>query len=228
MKAVIFDMDGVVIDTEPIIDKITKEFLEEQGFILSDQLIDKYRGTKSEYFWTRYKIQLGLPENIDFYIREVRNRYLLWFRNTSTLPIVSGVIELLRDLVKHGIKTALATSGSQIRMNLIIDKLALNNLFHVKISSADVKNAKPNPEIFLKAARRLQIPCESCVVIEDSENGVNAAKEANMVVIGFKGLQHNNQDLSHADAIIDDLKKLNTKNLFKLWKKNKSATNPKN
>ncbi|MFQ5632494.1 MAG: HAD family hydrolase [bacterium] len=134
-------------------------------------------------------------------------------RRYAELSPIPGVTELLEDLHNHGIKLALATSGSKVRMEAVLEILDLQTAFTATLSAEDVKNAKPGPEIFLKAAQRLDVSPESCVVIEESADGVTAAKQAGMFCIGYQGQAQVDQDLSEADWIVRDFSELTYKSI---------------
>lgn len=125
--------------------------------------------------------------------------------NLRPIPYIS---ELIVDLYKNNFSLALASSSPHEQINYILENLGIKRYFHSTISGEDVKEGKPHPEIFLKAARSVGIDPESCVVIEDSHNGVTAAKNANMKCIGYKNPNSGNQDLSNADITVLSLKKI--------------------
>ncbi len=206
MKAVLFDMDGVLIDSHSISTGLFRAAAASHGIEADTRDIAAWHGKSSRDFWRYFKERYRLPEAPGFYsssydVEEEQRRYM-------DLRPIDGVVDLLRELRGRRIKTALATSGRSVRMQRVIRQFALEWAFDVCLAVEDVKQAKPDPEIFLLAARRLQQKPRDCVVIEDSEHGVHAAKAAGMRCVGFAGLPHVQQNLSTADLIVDSFHKL--------------------
>jgi HAD superfamily hydrolase (TIGR01509 family) len=203
IKAVIFDMDGVISDSEPLMDSYFVNYFKNLNLEISKDILRRFRGVSSEHFWTKLKEMYDLPNPIDSYIQDFRYEYLEYLKSIDDLKPIDGVEELIVSIRQNGIHTALATSGSKVRMNTVLDLLKMQNCFEVKLSAQDVLNAKPDPELFFLAAKLLAANPEECIAIEDSINGVTAAKRAGMRCIGFKQNDDNDQDLSKADFIVN-------------------------
>jgi HAD superfamily hydrolase (TIGR01509 family) len=128
-----------------------------------------------------------------------------------------GIVELLEYLNKSDIKTALASSSSIEVINIFISKVGLGHYFQQTISGDSVKRGKPDPDIFIHAAKELQEEPEDCIVIEDSANGVKAAKLAGMKCVGFRNANSGDQDLTLADMVIDDFREVNLEIIVALY-----------
>jgi len=211
IKAVIFDMDGVIIDSEPIhfeSDKMTMKFYEKE---ISDEELNNYVGVSNQEMWgelrEKYKLIASIEELLEkqFYFKKS-------LIGNTKLETISGIRELLNDLKNSGIRIGLASSSSKEFIELILNNLEVKEYFEVIISGDDVQKSKPAPDIFLKAAKALNVEPMNCLVIEDSAHGVKAAKLANMKCIGFSNPNSGNQDLSLADAIVLSIKEIDHRN----------------
>lgn len=205
IQAVIFDMDGVLVDSEPLHIKAEKKTLSPYGIELSEKEINTYMGmgvkTMLQSLIKKYK--LSLTEDTLFRIHE--NNLIEQFQEAAVMPNAAKLIDFLID---NHIKMALASSSSRSLINLILKKLNLETVFDVVISGEEVANGKPFPDIFLKTAELLHLEPNQCMVIEDSNNGVTAAKNAGMICIGFQSPNSQKQDISQADHMVDDLIKI--------------------
>lgn len=133
-----------------------------------------------------------------------------------TLKSMLGLEELLKDLKSHKIKIALATSAPPANVKFTLGRTGLKKYFKVIIDAAGVKLGKPNPDIFLKAAKRLKVSAKNCIVFEDTFMGIDAAKRAKMKVVGV-ATSHKSGELKHTDLIIKDFSKVTLENLAKLF-----------
>jgi len=214
MPSVLFDMDGVVIDSQPVASRMMRETAARLGIPMSEEDFAAWAGLSGNQFWTLMRSRHNLPEPIEFYraaydVAEEIRRY-------ADLAPVEGAVELMDALAAAGVRLALATSGSARRMNAVLDLFGMQDRFAAKVCADDVAVSKPEPEIFLTAARRLGAPPARCVVIEDSTHGLEAARRAGMRTIGFTGCLTPGHDLSAADLVIDSLRKLDVATVRKL------------
>ncbi len=206
ISTVIFDMDGVIIDSEPIHLEIVQEMTGDLGLTIADAELQSYVGSSTLEMWAdivqRYHVN-RLPEKLT---DTTKMRIKKHYRSIKVLPAVPGVRELIKELHQSGKKLALASSSSMEQIEIVLQKLNLKSYFPDKVSGADLPKSKPDPMIFRKAADLTDSNPVQCLVIEDSYNGVTAAKAAGMTCIGFKNEHSGNQDLSKADLVIDDFK----------------------
>lgn len=215
MKAIIFDMDGVIIDSEPLHFEVERKLLEELGGVFDYDFHNTLVGTTDELMWSIFKEKFNLKLTIDEMMNLKKERFI---KEIHRVPLVKGVEDLISTLYSAGYTLALASSNNRRSVDKIIETFNLYKYLKFSISGDDVKKGKPNPEIFLKAAEIADIAVGKCLVIEDAKNGVLAAKAAGMKCIGYKNPNSGNQDLSKADLIIDNYSKLDLEifeNLFK-------------
>jgi len=214
MKAVIFDMDGVIIDSEPIHLEVDMQTMNDLGCNISAQELEKYVGTTNEYMFTdikkNYNIGKSVEEIISYRAEIARNKII-----QSNLEPIDGIIELLSDLKHKNIPAAIASSSPKDFIEVVISKFKLHDYFKYIVSGEEVENGKPFPDVYVETAKRLGICPADCIVIEDSKNGVLAAKAAKMKCIGFQNINSGNQDLSKADTIVNSIRhiKINYKSV---------------
>jgi HAD superfamily hydrolase (TIGR01509 family) len=209
IKAVIFDMDGVIIDSEPKHIKFEQELFHSLGAAVNRKEHLRFIGTTSQYMWDCIKRKYKLEQTVDELVRLDRDKYFEFLINDDSLAPISGVNELIAKLKKDNLKLAIASSSPIEVIKYVISKLGLAEYFDLVVTGDYVTRSKPYPDIFLYAAEKLSIEPINCLVIEDSENGVNAAKNADMKCLGFKNLNSGNQDLSRADMIIENFNEFN-------------------
>src|SRR3990167_4471828 len=211
LKAVIFDMDGVLVDTEPLADLHFSRFLKDQFNIKVDpEFFQRFRGSTSKHFWEIIIKEFNLESTYEEISEIARPRYLEFLKK-SDLQAIPGIKVLIENLLKANIKIAVASSASHKRIKTILEIIKLDDKFEIIISADHIKNSKPHPEIYLIAAKTLGVDPKDCIAIEDATNGVRSAKAAGMKVIGFKDSAHNTQNLAAADLIVKDFKQLTPK-----------------
>lgn len=208
IKCVIFDMDGVIIDSEEIHKKAYYETFASIGVTVSDALYKTLTGSSTINAFQKLVAHFKLDLNPEELVLNKRKRYVNFFENDPTLHLVKGVEELIKHCYNKGITLVLASSSAMVNIDRVFNRFNLNPYFTAKISGADLTESKPNPEIFEKAALLGNTPKENCVVIEDSDNGVTAANAAGIFVFGFKNPMAEDQTLENADFILNNFKRL--------------------
>lgn len=216
-ETVIFDMDGVIIDSEPVHMNIEQQLYSELGLDISEEEHQAFVGTSTLEMWTALVDKYSLNVSARKISEEKHKRYLHWLESADTLPIIDGVRRLINRLSQFGITLCLASSSTGQEIDCVLTKLQLDSFFSFRVSGADLPRSKPDPMIFLKAAVQAQAPPVRCCVIEDSRNGVAAAKAAGMFCIGYQNTGSGNQDLSKADVVIDDFNSLDIESVFGRW-----------
>jgi HAD superfamily hydrolase (TIGR01509 family) len=215
IEAVIFDMDGVIVNSEPIYQKIEKEMFSELGIQVDADLYRTFVGLKTQEMWGIVVNRFHLahhPADLD---KEEEKRYLdSIYQKNGMLP-VEGSIQLIRSVRNHGYLLALASSNSIRAIRAVMEKFKIDEYFSFVVSGDQVIKSKPDPEIFIKTAGLLRKEPENCLVIEDSSNGVNAARKAGMKCIAYENGDTGIQDLSEADLVVRDLRDI-TPDLFKI------------
>lgn len=194
IKAVIFDMDGVIFDTERIYLEDWTTIFKEYGYDMKRELylsvMGKGRKKVKEVFKESFGNNLPIEE---MYIKKDK---LLWERIKEGIALKEGVFEILDFLETSGYKIALATSAKKDRLDEQFIKSSISKKFDVVVCGDDVTNSKPDPEIFLKAASLLDTKPEECIVIEDSEAGIRAAYNAKMIPLHVKDLKDADEDIT--------------------------------
>ena len=208
-KAVIFDMDGVLVDSQPLHFEADRNVLGYYGANVSVSELVPYAGTRNRDRWIKYKEVYGLSGEVGEIIA-CHSQELRKLVSEGGLRPVKGIPELLRRLKEKGLKTALASSSSYDFIYLVLDSLDLRRYFDEVFSGEDMPNGKPSPDIFIAAASKLGESRESCVIIEDSNNGVTAAVSAGIACVGYINPTSGQQDLSAAKLIIFDFSELIT------------------
>jgi haloacid dehalogenase superfamily, subfamily IA, variant 3 with third motif having DD or ED/haloacid dehalogenase superfamily, subfamily IA, variant 1 with third motif having Dx(3-4)D or Dx(3-4)E len=216
LKAVIFDMDGVIIDSEPFHWEVNKQIFKLLGIRVSKKDYRKYIGSSNTNMWTDLKARFGLLQPLEDLVKMQVNGNIDFLRENQFGPI-EGITGLLRGLKKNAVAIGLASSSPDGAIDIVLRKFKIENYFSIKVSGEDFKKSKPAPDIFLRTARLLRVPPAQCVVIEDSAHGVAAARAAGMKCVGFANKNSWDQDLSKADLIIDDLRKLNVERIRALF-----------
>ena len=212
VKCIIFDMDGVIIDSEAIHKKAYYETFASVGVTVSNKLYKTLTGASTINAFQKLVSYFNLDENPEDLVLAKRKRYVNYFENDPTLHLVEGVEEIIHYCFNKNIVLIVASSSSMENINRVFNRFDLNPYFSDKISGADLKASKPHPEIFEKAALLAKIPKENCVIIEDSDNGVQAANDAGIFVFGYRNPLAADQSLDNANAIIHHFSEL--KNLL--------------
>ena len=214
VKAVIFDMDGVIIDSEHLHNDAEKKVMLKYGVSISSEELQNYTGMTDEFMFKDLIKTYDLNASyIELY--SLKEKILIGLFQESVQPI-RGVIEFLKELKQKNIKLAIGSSSHRKLINLSLKKFNILNMFDVIVSVEDVTHSKPNPELFLKAASMLSLKPMDCAVVEDAKSGVEAAKNAGMKCIGYKNPNSGDQDLTNADIIIDAFSKLDLNVLLQL------------
>lgn len=204
MKRIIFDMDGVLVDSEYTYLQSKTDILHEQGFMKDISYQYQFMGTTYDYMWQTMKDELGLPDSVASYIDKM-NRYRQAMIERDGVRAIKNSVELVDELGKRGYQMAVASSSPKFEIMRNLRQLGITSQFAHLVSGEEVARSKPNPDIFKKAADLLQVSADDCIVIEDTRNGVLAAKAAHMYTIGFADPDYPKQDLSKADIIVTDM-----------------------
>ena len=212
IRAVIFDMDGVIVESEHLHIKAEQQTMLKHGVRISAEELHTYTGTTAEFMFTelikKYKLNTTFERVFD-----EKEEFMFKLLEKETRP-TKGVIELLKKLKRKGIKLGIASSSHRNLIEYILRRLNIVRLFDFVVSAEDIANSKPNPEIFLRSARGLRVEPVECLVVEDAKLGVEAAKNAGMRVVGYRNPNSGDQDLSRADMIIDDFAKLSVEDML--------------
>jgi HAD superfamily hydrolase (TIGR01509 family) len=214
LKAIIFDMDGVIIDSEPLHFKLEKELLEELGGKINKKEHEAFVGTTDYYMWKTFKGKFNLKYSVEEMIKIKKERFI---ENIHKIELVDNFYEFMLKMYEEGFLMGLASSNNKNAVDAIVKKFQLDKYLKFIISGEEVSKGKPNPEIFLTAAKKMNVKPSECLVIEDATNGITAAKSAGMKCIGLKSSNSGNQDLSKADLVINNFNELSLDIIKKLF-----------
>ncbi len=202
LKAVIFDMDGVLVDSEAIFYEADKVLLESLGKEFDKEYYKQFVGTTCEYMWKKIIKDYDLHLSVEYMDLEGRRIVSELLTKYGGFPDVPFAADFVKRLAGEDIKLAIASSSSKASIERNMDKMGIRNLFDIIVSGEEMERPKPYPDVFLAAAKMLDVKPFECIVIEDSHNGVLAAKAADMACIGYVNENSGNQDLSQADLLL--------------------------
>lgn len=215
LKVIIFDMDGVLVDSVKSIWESFNCLLKEGGVHFSDDYIKKNLARSLRDNLKAWKQEFGIKEyDLLEFSQKAGKIQLELLKNEKPS---SALLDLLEQAKKNGIKCAVATSSLRWRAEKILELLKIRPFFEVVVTAEDIKNHKPSPDVFLEAARQSGAKPEECVVIEDAGNGVEAAKKGNMKAIGLVTKYYPAAELRHADLVINNFSNLDLEKLRKLF-----------
>jgi len=209
-------MDGVIVDSEPLHHKAYYMMFDEVGIIVSPELYASFTGQATleicETLCAHFKLSLR-PEEL---VAIKRQHFKTLFDQDPDFDLIPGVLSLIQEYHKNGLTLVLASSASMENINRIFKRFDLDQYFIAKRSGADLAASKPHPEIFEKAAQASGFSPEQCVVIEDSENGITAAKAAGIFAIAFDSPNSKAQDYTKADLVINSFEEIKYERLIQL------------
>ncbi|MBC2582433.1 HAD family phosphatase [Clostridium sp. DJ247] len=202
-KAIIFDKDGVIIDTKIIHYQVLSSFLNEIGFSITEEEYNSCAGVTSIELFTRLNNKFNKNYDIATMVEKFQRKYINTIRENKDIMPIKDVDVLIKKLHEKNFRLAVASSAKREKIELVLSRFELMDFFEVIVSGYEVNNSKPYPDIFLKTAEKLGVNAKECIVIEDSTNGIRAAKTAGMFCVGYNNLI-SKQDLCEADIIIND------------------------
>jgi HAD superfamily hydrolase (TIGR01509 family) len=207
IEAVVFDLDGVLVDTEEVWDQARRQLLAERGGRWHEEAQRAMMGMSSRE-WSRYMHEeLGVHDPPEVISAEVVRRLEQLYR--EHLPLIPGAVEAVERLAAHW-PLGVASSSNRPLIDLVLELSGLEPFFRVTVSSEEVARGKPAPDVYLEAARRLGCPPRSCAAIEDSENGIRSAAAAEMRVIAIpnRAFPPSPEALALADVVLSSLTEL--------------------
>jgi len=207
IEAVIFDLDGVLVDSEHVWDDVREQLARERGGRWHERAQADMMGMSSTECSRYMHDVIGLPEQPEEINDEVVQRMLV--RYAEELPLVEGGVNAVRRLAAD-FRLGLASSSNRPLIDAVLDGAGIAELFEAAVSSEEVAHGKPAPDVYLEAARRLVVAPERCVAIEDSGNGIRSAHAAGMRVIAIPNRRYPPPDdaLALADVALDSTREL--------------------
>ncbi|WP_448823554.1 HAD family hydrolase [Capnocytophaga sp.] len=207
MNYIIFDMDGVLLDSEPMHQEIIYETFQLEGIPFDKAYIQTLTGMSAFPMWEKIKHDAQRSESVEELIKFHRDYFFKRLPEVK-VPLVPHVKDVLEKFKNEGKHLSLASSSGRKLIDIFTQQTNIAHYFEVIMSGDDVQYSKPNPEIFLKVAQWYGLPATQFTVIEDSTNGVKAAKSAGMQCVGFQNPLSGGQDLSQADLLIHSMQEL--------------------
>ena len=210
MTHIIFDMDGVLLDSEPMHQQVIYEVFQLKNIPLDRAYIQSLTGMSAFPMWQKIKHDAQRVETIEELVQFHKDYFFQKLPELHVAP-VPHVKDVLAQFKSEGKHLSLASSSGRKLIEIFTEQVGIKHYFEVIMSGDDVKYSKPNPEIFLKVAEWYALPPTQFTVIEDSSNGIKAAKSAGMHCIGFQNPLSGGQNLQEADRIIHSMNELLTR-----------------
>jgi len=201
-------MDGVIVDTEPVHRYAYYKQFEELNIEVTEAMYTSFTGFSTRNTFQTLKEQFQLTHEVEDLIQRKRSIFNDAFDTKADLELLEGVRTLIEDLHQNGIQLILASSASKVTIDRVFTRFGLHDFFTHIVSGEDFPKSKPHPAIFEHAASLSIAPKENCIVIEDSTNGVKAAKSAGIYCVGYISEHSKDQHLEEADLVINHFKEL--------------------
>ena len=202
-------MDGVIVDTEPVHRYAYFKQFSELNIDVTEEMYASCTGLSTRNTFQKLKEIFTIELEVEDLIQRKRTIFNDAFDSKADLELLDGVEVLIKNLHQGGIQLILASSASKVTISRVFNRFKLHDYFTHLVSGEDFPKSKPHPAIFEHAASLSIAPMENCLIIEDSTNGVKAAKAAGIYCIGYNSIHSKLQDLSLADFVIDNFNQLN-------------------
>lgn len=213
IQTVIFDMDGVIVDTEPVHSYAYFQHFAELKIDVSKDMFTSFMGNSTRNTFQKLKALFPIDAEVEELIQRKRTLFNDAFDSKDDLYLIEGVEELIQDLHRNGMQLILASSAAKVTIERVFSRFNLHQYFTHVVSGEDFPNSKPDPAIFEYAASLSIAPKENCIVIEDSTNGIKAAKAAGIFCVGYNSVNSKLQDLTLADVIVNNFNELSFENI---------------
>lgn len=213
-QAVIFDMDGLMFDTEALFSKVQSDIAQKRGKTFTLEIQNKMMGRKPSDAIKVMVEELGIVEDPEIISQERDNSYLELLK-VAAQPM-PGLFDFLELLNKHNIRKAIASGSYHEWINTLLERFNIGDQFETIVSGQDIKVAKPAPDIYQKALSILNLEPQECVVLEDAVNGIRAAKAAGCIAVAIPNHFTRHQDFSEADYVLESLCDPRLKNILGL------------
>ena len=208
IQTVIFDMDGVIVDTELVHRYAYYKQFGELNIVVPEEMYTSFTGLSTRNTFQKLKEYFQLEHEVEDLILRKRSIFNDAFDNKEDLALLEGVENLIKDFHQNGMQLIVASSASKVTIDRVFRRFDLHQYFSHIVSGEDFPKSKPHPAIFLHAASLSKYPKNECIVIEDSWNGIESAVAAEIFCVGYNSVNTKMQDLSKANIIInhfDDL-----------------------
>ncbi len=216
IQTVIFDMDGVIVDTEPVHHYAYNQLFKQLNLEVSPEFYASFTGFSTKNTFEKIKANFEVTDDINSLIDLKRQLFNDAFDQKEDLYLLEGVEDLIKDLHKNGMQLVLASSSAKITIDRVFTRFGLHKYFTHIVSGEDFPQSKPHPAIFQHAAFLSGTQVENCIVIEDSTNGITASKAAGIYCIGYDSPNSKLQDYSLADEVVFNFKELSFEYISKI------------
>lgn len=207
-NTVIFDMDGVIVDTEPLHKKAYYQHFGELGIEVDAELFSRFTGKSTRNVYQMIKEIFKIDTDVEALIQRKRTIFYGLFDSDPALQLLDGVEDLVKNLHSANFQLILASSAAKSTINRVFKRFDLFPYFSYLVSGEDFPESKPNPAIFIEAQRLSGNVKTSCIIIEDSTNGILAANRADIFCVGYKSANSKNQNYELADLVIQHFDEL--------------------
>lgn len=208
IQTVIFDMDGVIVDTEPVHHYAYFKHFEELDIDVNEAMFTSFMGNSTRNTFQKLKAIFDIDQEVEDLIQRKRNLFNDAFDSKQDLFLLEGVEKLIKDLHQNGIELIVASSASKVTIDRVFKRFKLHPYFSHIVSGEDFPKSKPDPAIFEFAADLSLGSKQNCIVIEDSTNGVIAANAAGIYCVGYNSVNSKFQDLTTADLVVQHFDEL--------------------
>jgi HAD superfamily hydrolase (TIGR01509 family) len=215
IQTVIFDMDGVIVDTEPVHRYAYFQQFGELQIDVTEEMFTSFTGNSTRNTFQKVKDIFQLENDVEDMIQRKRTIFNDAFDKKEDLELLVGVENLIKDFHQKGMQLILASSASKVTIERVFNRFKLHDYFTHIVSGEDFPKSKPHPAIFEHAASLSVAPKDNCIVIEDSTNGIKAAKAAGIFCVAYNSFHSKDQDLSEADVIINHFSDINFETVSK-------------
>ena len=209
IQTVIFDMDGVIVDTEPVHRYAYFKQFDELNITVTEEMYTSFTGFSTRNTFQKLKEFFVIEQEVEDLIQRKRTIFNEAFDSKADLELLEGVENLIKELHQNGMQLILASSASKVTIERVFSRFKLHDYFTHVVSGEDFPKSKPHPAIFEHAASLSIAPKQNCIVIEDSTNGIQAAVSAGIFCVGYNSFHSKNQDLSKANVVIQHFNELN-------------------
>jgi len=202
-------MDGVIVDSEPIHHFAYKQHFQQLNITVSDELYASFTGNSTKNIYQKLKNKFQLSQTVDNLVNRKRSLFNDAFDSKNDLELIDGVLNLIRNLKHHQVQLILASSSARVTIERVFKRFNLHQYFSEIFSGEEFPESKPHPALFLSAWQSSKHQKDSCLIIEDSTNGIVAAHAARIKCLGYDSFHSKNQDYSLAQMVTNDFNKIN-------------------